>query len=92
MTCASTLDRQFYCWGDRRVLDGVNEAWRVPTSPVLPSFDGGGLDVFDARRIAGRILPEDHRLQFGVEVLQRGLVIARHGLHRHARRDAGGRP
>ena len=32
-----------------------------------------------------RILPEDHRLQLDVEILQRDLVVARHGLHRHAR-------
>src|SRR5204862_396146 len=38
-------------------------------------LDGGG-HLFD-----GRVLPENHRLQFALEVLERHLVVARHGLH-----------
>ena len=37
-------------------------------------------DLFDRR-----VLPEDHGLQLDVEILQRDLVVARDGLHRHAR-------
>ena len=41
----------------------------------------------DRRRdfVDRRVLPEDHRLQLGVEVLERDLVVARHRLHRHPR-------